>query len=73
MHEILGDGDFVVGGPGKLKKVVVPGKVQEGELVSLRGGFTFSEFESELGVKVDGVVEVRDADAGVEELDHVDQ
>lgn len=50
--------------------MVVSGEVEEGELISLGGGFLHAEFESELLVERDRSSRIGDTDTGVEKFDH---
>lgn len=46
------------------------GEVHEGEFVALRRFFLLAEFEADFFVKSNGGSGIRDANAGVEELNH---
>ncbi len=70
VHQIFRAGGLIVLGPSEFEKHLVAGQFEEGELVSLGGGFAFALDVAEFLVERDGVVEILDADAGMEEADH---
>ena len=54
VHEVFRNGDLVVRRVSEFEKVVVTGKMEEGELVSLRRSFLLPEVEADFLVECDG-------------------